>query len=85
MLHFVYRLLCLDLLWKIQRKCNEASATYSFAAVEAEVLDQLIFLMAGSWVLTVHNGEQNTLPDFFTFISTLVACWAVKFFLNFKC
>lgn len=83
MIHFVYPLLCLDLLWKIQRKCNEASATFSFAAVEAEMLDmldKLIFLMAGSWVLTVYNGEQNTLPNFVTFISILVAWWTVKIF-----
>lgn len=80
MVHFVYPLLCLDWLWKIQRKRNEASATYLLAAAEAELLDELIFLMADSWVLTVYNGEQNTLHYFFTVISILVAWWAEKIF-----
>lgn len=80
MVHFVYPLLCLDQLWKIQRKRNEASATYLLAAAEAELLDELIFLMADSWVLTVYNGEQNTLLYFFTVISILVAWWAEKIF-----
>lgn len=50
-----------------KRRLNEASATYTFAAVEAELLDKLIFLIASSRVLFIMGSKMHCIPSLHEF------------------